>query len=241
MPNDEPLAGVFDYLDDCSRTARHGVDFAVADKATLKPVAFGKFNSHQFLDAGKGKKRILAHKLVNKVRNIAKHYDAEVVVGKLHTSYTNSGHHFNRRVQGMNQYAMREIMRYKLPLNGVGYCEGNEAYTSTVGAALSKPLGLDVHKASAYAFAVKTLDYMLFQSFRNGMAFLEEFCADEGDGIPSTGRPGESRLTASRQSWLTRLMCSELSIPLLREATPNLGKGGWPTRPVQTHTLQVRV
>jgi IS605 OrfB family transposase len=215
------------------------VDFAVADKATLKPVAFGKFDCHQFLDARKGRKQILTHKLVNKVRNIAKHYGAEVVVGKLHTGYTNSGHHFNRRVQGMNQYAIREIMRYKLPNAGIDFQERSEAHTSVVGQKLKAPLGVDVHKASAYAFAIKAVDYGRFQSLRNGLTVLHEFCADEGDGIPSIGRVGGSPLTVAHQS-LTRLMCSELGL-LPSEATPNQGKGGIAYGGLQSNILQIKV
>ncbi len=209
------------------------VDFAVADKATLKPVAFGKINCHQILDARKGRKKILTHRLVNKVRNIAKHYDAEVVAGKLHTSYTNNGHHFNRRVQGMNQHAIREIMRYKLPLGGVEFRERSEANTSKVGAKLSKPLGVDVHKASAYAFVVKAVDYGLFRSFLRGAP------ADEEDGIPSIGLSGGSGLTALHQSWPSRLMHED---PLSGgEATPNQGKAGGAKGDLQTSILQVRI
>lgn len=215
------------------------VDFAVADKADLKPVAFGKFNCHEFLDARRGKKKILTHRLVNKVRNIAKHYDAEVVVGKLHTAYMDNSHRFNRRVQGMNQYAIRQIMRYKLPLDGVGFKERSETNTSVVGQKLKTPLGLDVHKASAYAFAIKTVDYPRFQSLRNGLTALHEFCADEGDGIPSTGRVGGSELTVPHQA-LTRLMCNELGL-LPREATPNQGKGGVGHTDLQSSILQVKV
>ncbi len=215
------------------------VDFAVAQKATLKPVAFGKVNCHQLLDASKGRKQILTHRLVNKVRNIARHYDAEVVVGKLHAAYTNNGHRFNRRVQGMNQYALRQTMRYKLPNAGIGFQECSEAHTSVVGQKLKTPLGVDVHKASAYAFAIKTLDYPRFQSFLNGLTVLHEFCAYEGDGIPSAGRVGGSPLTVAHQS-LTRLMCNELGL-LPSEATPNQGKGGVGRFDLQSSILQVKV
>jgi len=53
-------------------------------------------------------------------------------------------------------------MAYKLPMNGIRYDERSEAYTSKVGAKLSKPLGPDVHKTSAYAFAIKVTDYPSF-------------------------------------------------------------------------------
>jgi hypothetical protein len=216
------------------------VDFAVIDKTTLKLAAFGKVNCHELLDANKGKKRILLHRLVNKVGRIAGHYDAEVVAGKLRSNYTNHRHRFNRRIQGMSQYAMREIMRYKLPLKGRIFTELSENNTTKLGRKLSTLLGLDVHKTSAYAFALKVTDYPRFQSLLRDVTFLHEFCAYEEDGIPSMRQVGGSEHTVPRQS-LTRLMCNELGIPLPGEATPNQGTDGWPHRSVQTSILQVKV
>lgn len=217
------------------------VDFAVVDKASLQPVVFGKVDCHTLLDANKGKKRILLHRLVNKVGRIAKHYQAELVVGKLHSNYTNHRHRFNRRIQGMNQYAMREILRYKLPLKGCVFTELSENNTTTLGRRLSKPVGLDVHKAAAYAFALKATDYPRFQSLLRDVTFLHEFCAYEEDGIPSMRQVGGSEHTVPHQA-LTRLMCNELGISLKsREATPNQGTGDWPPRPAQTSILQVKV
>jgi IS605 OrfB family transposase len=216
------------------------VDFAVVDKAGLQPVVFGKVNCHELLDANKGKKRMLLHRLVNKVANIAKHYQAEVVAGKLRSNYTSHHHRFNRRIQGMNQYAMREIMRYKLPLKGHVFTELSENNTTKLGRKLSTLLGLDVHKASAYAFALKATDYPRFQSLLRDVTFLHEFCAYEEDGIPSMRQVGGSEPTVPHQS-LTRLMCNELGMTLPRKATPNQGTGGWPHRPAQTSILQVKV
>jgi IS605 OrfB family transposase len=217
------------------------VDFAVVDKASLQPVVFGKVDCHELLDANKGKKRILLHRLVNKVARIAEHYGAEVVAGKLRSNYTNHRRRFNRRIQGMNQYAMRQIMAYKLPLKGCAFTSLSENNTTKLGRRLSKPVGLDVHKASAYAFAVKAVDYPRFESLLRDVTFLHEFCAYEEDGIPSMGQVGGSEHTVPHQS-LTRLMCNELGIPLNpSEATPNQGTGGWPHRPAQTSILQVKV
>ena len=216
------------------------VDFAVIDKTTLKLAAFGKVNCHELLDANKGKKRILLHRLVNKVGRIAGHYDAEVVAGKLRSNYTNHRHRFNRRIQGMNQYAMREIVRYKLPLKGCVFTELSENNTTKLGRKLSKPIGLDVHKASAYAFALKATDYPRFQSLLRDVTFLHEFCAYEEDGIPSMRQVGGSEHTVPHQS-LTRLMCNELGIPLPGEATPNQGTGGLASNQFQTSILQVKV
>ncbi len=218
------------------------VDFAVTDKVTLRPVVFGKVDCHELLDANKGKKGILLHRLVNKVANIAKHYQAEVVAGKLQSNYTNHRHRFNRRIQGMNQHRMRQIMRYKLPLKECAFTELSENNTTTLGRKLSKPVGLDVHKASAYAFAVKATDYLRFQSLLRDVTFLHEFCAYEKDGIPSMKRVGGSEQTVPHQS-LTRLMCNELGIPLKpSEATPNQGTGGpFSNEWSQTSILQAKV
>ena len=109
------------------------VDFAVVEKANLTPVAFGRFNCSTILDARKAEKRRRIHLLVNKVRNVAKHYGAEVVAGKLKTLHSKGRSRANRKTQGMNQYAMRQIMAYKLPMNGVRYGERSEAYTSKIG------------------------------------------------------------------------------------------------------------
>lgn len=217
------------------------VDIAVVDKASLQPVAFGKVNCHELLDANKGKKRILLHRLVNKVANIARHYQAEVVAGKLCSNYTNHRHRFNRRIQGMNQYEMRRILKYKLPMKGVNVAEESEACTSIVGAKLATPLGVDIHKAAAYAFAIKTIDTRRFWSLHNGLTFLHESCTYEGDGIPSRGFRGGSGPTVPHQS-LTRLMCNELGIPLPGEATPNQGTGGpFSSEWLQSSILQVKV
>jgi IS605 OrfB family transposase len=216
------------------------VDFAVVDKAELQPVVFGKVDCHGLLDANKGKKRIILHRLVNKVANIAKHYQAEVVAGKLRSNYTNHRRRFNRRIQGMNQYAMRRIMAYKLPLKGCTFTDLSENNTTQLGRRLSKAVGLDVHKASAYAFAVKATDYPRFQSLLRDVTFLHEFCAYEEDGIPSMGQVGGSEHTVPHQA-LTRLVCNELGIPLPGEATPNQGTGGPASNQFQTHILQVKV
>jgi len=189
------------------------VDFAIVKKQDLKPVAFGKIDYHELLSARKGRKQILLHRMTNKVRNIAMHYKAEVVAGKLKTLHSRGRRRANRKTQGMNQFEMRRIMRYKLPLNGVRYSDRSESYTSKVGAKLSKPLGLDVHKASAYAFAIKVIDYPSF-------TFLHGVHANEGDGIPSMRLNGGSGPTALHQT--KSLMHNELCTQVHDEATPRI-------------------
>ncbi len=189
------------------------VDFAVVKKQDLKPIVFGKIDCHELLSARKGKKQILLHRMTNKVRNIAKHYHAEVVAGKLKTLHSRGRRRTNRKTQGMNQFEMRRIMRYKLPLNGVRYSDRSESYTSKVGAKLSRPLGLDVHKASAYAFAIKVIDYPSF-------TFLRSVHANEGDGIPSMRLSRGSGPTALHQT--KSLMHNELHTQVCDEATPKI-------------------
>jgi IS605 OrfB family transposase len=209
------------------------VDFAVAEKATLKPLVFGKVNCSELVNAGHGKKEILTHKLVNKVGNIAKHYGAEVIAGKLRTLYCKGHRRTNRKVQGMNQYRMRQILRYKLPLRGIRYRDMSEAYTTQVGRRLSRPLGVDVHKAAAYAFSVKVIDYPSF-------TFLHNVHANEEDGILSMRLNEGSEPTAPHQA--TGLVCNDLHAGACEEATPNfLGKGGLEPNQFQTHILQVKV
>jgi hypothetical protein len=92
-------------------------------------------------------------------------------------------------------------MGYKLPLKGVIYNEWSEGYTTKVGRKLSKPLGLDVHKASAYAFAIKVTDFDLF-------TFLRGACTNEGDGSLSARLNGGSGPTVLHQALC--LMYNEL-------------------------------
>jgi IS605 OrfB family transposase len=189
------------------------VDFAIVKKQDLKPITLGKVDCHELLSARGGKKQILLHRLTNTIRNIAKHYRAEVVAGKLKTLHSKGRRRSNRKTQGMNQFEMRRIMAYRLPLNGVRYSERSESYTSKVGAKLSKPLGLDVHKASAYAFAIKVIDYPSF-------TFLRSVHADEGDGIPSMRLNGGSGPTALHQT--KSLMHNDLHMQICNEATPKI-------------------
>jgi len=209
------------------------VDFAVVEKKNLRPVAFGKLNCSTILDARKAEKRRRIHILVNKVRNVAKHYGVEVVAGKLRTLHCKGHRRTNRKTQGMNQYAMRQIMAYKLPMNGVRYGERSEAYTSKAGRKLSKPLGLDVHKAAAYAFAIKVIDYPSF-------TFLRSVHANEDDGSLSMRLNGGSEPTVLHQT-LTGLVHNEAGL-LPVEATPQHKVGAEDiTMSLPTNILQVKV
>jgi len=208
------------------------VDFAVINKVDLKPVAFGKVNCPELVYAKKGKKRTQLHILVNKIGNVAKHYDAEVFCGKLKTLHSKGKKRANRKTYGMNQFAMRQIMSYKLPLKGVIYNEWSEGYTTKVGRILSKPLGLDVHKASAYAFAIKVTDYNLF-------TFLRGACTNEGDGSLSARLNGGSGPTVLHQALC--LMHNELHSNGCGEATSQLKVGTGDQESLQCNILQIKI
>ena len=170
-------------------------DFAVMDKKTKKVVAVGKFNHHETQFVRKDKRNYLLHKLVDRIGTIARHFDADVVVGKLKTSNFRSSRKANREVHNMPQYKFRQILSYKLPLKyGVKVFEKSEAYTSKIGMFLSKLIGLDVHKASAIAFALKVVDYSHFK------LILSEVHPDEADGRLRVRRRRGSGLTAPCQS-----------------------------------------
>lgn len=203
------------------------IDFAVVEKQDLKPVAIGKVNCHELLSCKKGKNKLVVHKTVNKIRNIAKHYGAEAVAGKLKTLAVKGHRYSNRKIHRMSQFRLRQVLRYKLPLNGVRFQERSEAYTSKVGKVLSKPMGLDIHKASAYAFAVKVVNYPKF-------TFLRSVLPNEGDGSPRQRLSGGSGLTALHQP--NGLVHNEAKA----EATPQymVGVG---VEPFTCHVLQVNV
>lgn len=134
----------------------------------------------------------------------------------------------NRKVHRMSQFRLRQVMRHKLPLHGIKFRERSEAYTSKVGGgALSKPMGLDIHKASAYAFAVKVIDYPKFMLLRGVLP-------NEGDGSPRQRLSEGSGLTALHQLGLVHDEASA-------EATPQFMGWGGGVEPFQDTILQVKI
>ncbi len=169
-------------------------DFAVMDKKSKKIVAVGKFNHHETQYVRQGRRKYLLHKLVDKIGVIARHFNADVVVGKLNTSKFNGSRKVNRVIHNMPQFKFRQILSYKLPLKyGVKVKEYSEVYTSIVGKVLSKLIGLDVHKVSAIAFALKVVDYSRFK------LILSEVRSDDARGRLRARRRRESGLTAPCQ------------------------------------------
>lgn len=132
----------------------------------------------------------MLHKLVDKIGVIAKHFDADVVVGKLKTSSFSGSRKANRVVHNIPQYKFRQILSYKLPLKGVKVLKRSEAYTSKVGNVLGRLIGLDTHKASAIAFALKVVDRSRFK------LILSKARSDEANGRLRARRRRGSGLTA---------------------------------------------
>jgi len=127
----------------------------------------------------KGKREFRIHSAVDKIGNIAKHYDADVFVGKLNTgSFKSDNKKANREVKNMPQYKFRQALK-KLERRGIKVEEKSEKNTTKVGEKISALVGLDVHKCSAIAFAVKSINYNLFRKL---MTLLSVVSPDEGDG-----------------------------------------------------------
>nr|MDO8079679.1 hypothetical protein [Candidatus Freyarchaeota archaeon] len=172
------------------------VDFAVAEKNRV--LAVGKINCHEVQYASTNKTNNLLHKTASKVRNIAEHYGARVVYGKLYTQWFRSKHHrANRRVKRIPHHKFGSILKAKC-----GAVERSEAYTTKLGEKLSPLVGLDVHKCAAAAFALKVLDYEGFKTLRSS-SLLDEIprgaALDEGVGSLRRRLSVGSGLTALHQ------------------------------------------
>lgn len=172
-------------------------DFAVMDKRTKKLVAAGRISHHETQFVRSEKRNHLIHKLVDKIGNMAEHFDADVAVGKLNTGkFKSRNRKANRKVKNMPQHKLRRTLK-KLRMRGIVVIESSEAYTSKVGRKLSPLLGIDVHKAAAIAFCIKLIDNDLFESMRRNPPGV---ASDEGDGSLRGRRGAGCGPTAPRQS-----------------------------------------
>ena len=97
------------------------------------------------------------------MKNLAKHFNADVFIGKLHTSNFKSHRKANRMVHQMPQFKLRKWIKHICVKNGVICEERSEANTTKVGRMLSLIFGLDVHKCAAIAFALKLSDFHVFK------------------------------------------------------------------------------
>jgi len=155
------------------------IDFAVLEKERLKVVSVGRIEIYETQFVRKGKREYRIHQAVDKIGNIAKHYDADIFVGKLNTgSFKSDNRKANRKVKNMPQYKFRKTLR-KLERKGIKVDEKSEKNTTKVGEKISPLVGLDVHKCSAIAFALKCISRNLF---KNLITLLSVVSSYEGDG-----------------------------------------------------------
>lgn len=139
------------------------LDWAVVEKESKKLIETGRINTSELADASTNKTENLLYELAHKIGDLAEHYESEVVIGKLNTgNFSSPSSGANRSVKSIPHYKFRKILSYKLPLRGIPYKERSEAYTSKLGRELGEMLGLDIHKSSAYAFALKVIEYHFF-------------------------------------------------------------------------------
>ena len=171
------------------------IDFAVVEKEKLKVVSVGRIEFHETQFVRRRKRAYRIHQAVDKVGNIAKHYDADVFVGKLNTGKFNSNNKkANRKVKNMPQYKFRKTLK-KLERKGIKVIEKSEKNTTKVGEKISTLVGLDVHKCSAIAFALKSMSYNLF---RHLITLLSVVSSYEGDGNPRGERKRGKRADRPR-------------------------------------------
>jgi IS605 OrfB family transposase len=158
-------------------------------------VAIGKFNHHETQYTRRGKRDHLLKKLVEKIGNLARHYEAEVVVGHLNTGRFKSWNKkATRKVRQLPQYKFRQLLK-RLELQGIKVSERSEAYTSKLGDVISQLIGYDIHKCAAIMFALKVINYDLFKQLKT---FLF--------GVPSYEAYGRRRRRRRRESGLTALI-----------------------------------
>jgi len=171
------------------------IDFAVVEKEEPKVIATGRVEVHETQFVRKGKRAYRIHSAVDKIGNIAKHYDADVFVGKLNTgSFNSNNRKANREVKNMPQYKFRRTLK-KLERKGIKVIEKSEKNTSKVGEKISVLVGLDVHKCSAIAFALKCISYNLFRKL---ITLLSGVTSNEGDGSPRGRRRRGKRANRPR-------------------------------------------
>ncbi len=170
------------------------IDFAVAERGRV--VATGKINCHEVQHASTNKTNNLLHATANKIRNVAQHYGARVVYGKLNTAKFKANRGANRKVKRIPHHKLGSILEYKC-----GAKKRSEAYTTKVGEKIPSFVGLDVHKCSAAAFALKEVDYEAFKALRSSSDEIPRGVApNEGDGSPRRRLNAGSGLTALHQA-----------------------------------------
>jgi len=176
------------------------IDFCVMDKKHKDVVAVGKINTAELQNTCRNKREHQIKKVAHKVKNLAKHFNADVFIGKLRTSKFKSHRKANRIVHQMPQLKLRKWIKHICVKNGVKCEERSEANTTKVGLILSHILGLDVHKCAAIAFALKLSDFHVFK-------LLSVVSSNEGDGSPRGRQKRGSSPTGTAQHDFIRMKC----------------------------------
>jgi len=197
------------------------IDFCVMDKNEKDVVAIGKINTAELQNTRSNKREHQIKKVAHKIKNIAKHFNADVFIGKLRTSKFKSHRKANRMVHQMPQLKLRKWIKHICMKNGVKCEERSEANTTKVGRMLSHIFGLDVHKCSAIAFALKLSDFHVFK-------LLSGVTSNEGDGRQRGWRKRGSSLTGTAQHE-KRMKCWAAMMPSLLRT--ERGDGGYPETP----------
>jgi len=200
------------------------IDLCVLDKKHKDVVAIGRINTAELQNTRSKKREHQIKKVANKVKNIAKHFNADVFIGKLRTSNFKSHRKANRMVHQMPQLKLRKWIKHICVKNGVRCEERSEAYTTRVGRILSPILGLDVHKCAAIAFALKLSDFPLFK-------LLSVVSSNEGYGSPRGRRRRGSSLTGTAQhDFRIRMKCWAAMMPSFLVVGRGERDGGYPER-----------
>jgi len=197
------------------------IDFCVMDKKHKDVVAIGRINTSELQNTRSNKREHQIKKVANKVKNLAKHFNADVFIGKLRTSYFKSHRKANRMVHQMPQLKLRIWIKHICVKNGVRCEERSEANTTKVGRMLSLIFGLDVHKCAAIAFALKLSDFHVFN-------LLSGVSSNEGDGSPRGRQKRGSSLTGTAQHDI-RMKCWAAMMPSF--LVEGRGDGGYPETP----------
>jgi len=199
------------------------IDFCVMDKHLKNVIAVGKINTSELQNTRSEKREHQIKKVANKVKNLAKHFNADVFIGKLCTSKFKSHRKANRMVHQMPQLKLRKWIKHICMKNGVRCEERSEANTTKVGRILSHILGLDVHKCAAIAFALKLLDFHVFK-------LLSGVTSNEGDGsLRGRQKRGSSPTGTAQHDFRIRMKCwAAMMSPLMRTER---GDGGYPETP----------
>ena len=192
------------------------IDFCVLDKHLKNVVAVGKINTSELQNTRRSKREHQIKKVAHKVKNLAKHFNADVFIGKLRTSNFKSHRKANRMVHQMPQYKLRKWIKHICMKNGVRCEERSEAYTTKVGRILSHIFGLDLHKCAAIAFALKLSDFHVFK-------LLSGVSSNEGDGsLRGRQKRGSSPTGKAQHDSRIRMKCWAAMMSLRDRGYPEM-------------------